>query len=172
VAQAIDSIFVLASLAAAWSDARTRRIPNGLTFGLIAFGVGAHGITGGWLAGLESLGLATIVIVVGSFVHSRHWLSGGDIKLIAAGGAVFGYPSVVLFLLLTGLAGGVLSAVVATRQRRLVGTLNQIVHFVLVPGMPLEASTEHGTLPYGLAIAAGASLTTLSLCFRGLRLPL
>jgi prepilin peptidase CpaA len=172
VERVFEGIFVLAALAAAWSDARTRRIPNALTLSLIAFGIAAHGIAGGWLGALESFALAAAAIVVGSIVHSRHWLGGGDIKLIAAGVAVFGSSGALPFLVFTAMAGGVVAAAVALHQHRFVGTLSNIAYSAIVPGISLQASREYGTVPYGLAIAAGATLATLSQCFTGLRLTL
>ena len=170
--QAVDGFFVLASLAAAWSDVRTRRVPNALTLSLIAFGITAQAITGGWLASLESLGLAALTIAIGSFVFARGWLAGGDIKLLAGGVAVFGYPAALDFLIFTALFGGVLASAVAVYQRRLTETLTHITISAIVPGMPLQVSKQYGSLPYGLAIAASAIFITLSRCFTGQHLPI
>jgi prepilin peptidase CpaA len=139
---------------------------------LIGFGVVAHAFIGGWAACAQSLGLAVATILAGSFLYARGWLAGGDIKLIAAGAAVFGTSATLDFLFFTALAGGVLAATVAVRQRRLVATLQQMTCSLVVPGMRLQASTEHGFIPYGLAIAAGGAAVTLTRCFTGLRLPL
>lgn len=170
--RAIDGLFVIAALAAAWSDVRTRRIPNALTFALIAFGVASHLATGGLLSALESLGLAAAVIAVGSFVYARGWLAGGDIKLLAAGVTVFGWPAAIDFLLFTGLAGGLLAVAVALRQNRLVRMLSHITSTLVRPGTPVQPSRGYASLPYGVAIAGGALLITLTRCFTGLRLPL
>jgi prepilin peptidase CpaA len=168
----LDAVFVLASLAAACSDARTRRIPNALTLSLIAFGIAGHLTIGGWNAAAPALGLALGTIVVGSFAYERHWLAGGDIKLLAAGAAVFSTSATLDFFFYTALAGGALAAFTALYQRRLIGTLRNVSWSLALPGTPLEPSREHGSLPYGLAICAGAALATLANGFMGLRLPL
>ena len=169
--QALEAAFVLASFAAAWSDVRTRRIPNALSFGLIASAIIAHLVSGGLSQACVSLVLALATIILGTFVYERGWLAGGDIKLIAGGVAVFSVASTIDFLLLTCMAGGMLAILAATRQRRLFGTLRAVTMSLTVPGMPLTANANHGSLPYGLAICAGALLTTLS-HNTGLRLPL
>jgi prepilin peptidase CpaA len=170
--RAIEGFFVLATFFAAWNDVRTRRIPNALTLGLIALGVAGHLLTAGWLSALESLALAASFIVVGSFAYSRRWLAGGDIKLLAAGIAVFGYPDMLGFLLFTGLFGGVLAIAVAMRQHRLFRMLTQMTYSVVVPGIPFQPAHKYASVPYGVAIAGGAVLIFLSRCFTGLPLPL
>jgi prepilin peptidase CpaA len=151
---------------------RTRRIPNPLTFCLVAFGICASGISGGWAGALESSGLVAATILVGSVIYARRWLAGGDIKLIAAGVAVFGYQSSLEFLCFTALCGGVLATVVALRQRRLIRLVEQISYGFMLSGTSMQASKQYGSVPYGLAIAAGAAVVMLSQYFTGLRLPL
>jgi prepilin peptidase CpaA len=169
--QALEAAFVLASFAAAWNDARTRRIPNALTFALIAFGVLAHFLTGGAAASSASLFLALTTIVGGTFVYERGWLAGGDIKLLAGGAAVFGMPATLHFFLFSAIAGGALAVIAAARQRRLFVALRTITTSIMVPGVPLRTDPNYGSLPYGLAICAGALLTMVSYD-TGLRLPL
>jgi prepilin peptidase CpaA len=116
--------------------------------------------------------LGATTIVIGSFVHDRQWFAGGDVKLIAAGAAVFGSSGTIDFLLLTALAGGLLAAATALKQRRLVTVLGQVGSRFTPSGAGLQPSTEYGALPYGIAIASGAFLVTIAGYFTGLRLPL
>lgn len=128
--------------------------------------------TAGWAAALVAFLLASATIVLGSLLHARGWLGGGDVKLIAAGAAVFGYPATVDFILYTCLAGGILAGVVAKRQRRLPGVLANVGTSALVPGMRLEVQSQYGSLPYSFAVVAGATIVLLSHYLTGLRLPL
>jgi prepilin peptidase CpaA len=153
--------FVLASFVAAWSDARTRRIPNALTISVIAFAVVAQAVVAGWAAAFVALALAAAVVLAGSLVHARGWLGGGDVKLIAGGAAAFGYPATLEFILYTLLAGGVFASILALRQQRLVGVLATIVTNGVTPSRPGPGGgLEHGTLPYSFAIAAAALVLT------------
>ncbi len=88
---------VIATAVAAWTDARTGRIPNWLTFGLLGgafvwhFVVGfsfGHSWRGAFLGlGGSALG-ALLCVAVPAFMYSRGAIGGGDLKLFAALGAL------------------------------------------------------------------------------------
>lgn len=84
---------ILVSLVAAITDSRTGRIPNWLTIGAAALGVGLHGIFVGTRAsGMSLLGLV-LAVTVPFFLYrasNGRAIGGGDVKLFAALGALLG----------------------------------------------------------------------------------
>jgi prepilin peptidase CpaA len=178
---------LLLLLAAAWSDIRSRRIPNVLVFPGAIAGVllhtllpqemGALGILGS-LAGLGT-GLALLLPL-----YLLRIMGAGDVKLMAMTGAFLGAQETVTALLCVLLAGGVLALGAALWQGKL-GVLWRNLNVMLlgalaggaITGLPVsgkpgeaiggdgaadtvedavESTTESaGTLPYGVAIAAG-----------------
>jgi prepilin peptidase CpaA len=174
---------LLLLLAAAWSDIRSRRIPNFLVFPGAIIGVlshallpqemGALGILGslaGWGTGLALLLPLYLLRIMGA----------GDVKLMAMTGAFLGAQETVGALLCVLLAGGVLALAAALWQGKL-GVLWRNLNVMLlgalaggsmiglpVSGKPGEGAAKNyaedteestaesaGSLPYGVAIAAG-----------------
>ena len=83
----------LASAAAAWTDHRTGRIPNGLTLLTAATGLTMYGAMGGVrLLTISALGLIVGIAVPAILykVSSGKAIGGGDVKLFAALGTLLG----------------------------------------------------------------------------------
>jgi prepilin peptidase CpaA len=88
----------------------------------------------------------------------------GDVKLMAAVGAIVGPPLVFSAFVCTCLAGGVLAIVVAVRRRRLGATLTQTGRLVAAPGAApgeIKAATAASRFAYGPAIAIGSLVAVL-----------
>jgi prepilin peptidase CpaA len=110
-------LFVLLFVAAV-IDARHRRIPNWLTFGLLLAGLGraiAFGSTG-------SIENSLLGILVGGSIplvlFAISALGGGDVKLLAAVGAWIGPGPVFTVFCVEAVVGLVIVLVQATAQRR------------------------------------------------------
>ena len=151
-------------VAATVIDVRTRRIPNLLTAAMAATGIGmaATGASG------VSLAAAALGIVVGFALmlpgHALGATGAGDVKLMAAVGAIVGPVIVLKAFLFTGVAGGVLAILVAVRRRRLGATLAATGHMVAAPADTpgLVRSAGAGSrFAYGPAIAIGSVLAVL-----------
>ncbi len=106
-----------------------------------------------------SLLLAALVFAALALLHARGWLGGGDVKLAAGVAAGLAPQAVLLFLVVTGIAGGVLAAAhlvlrgLTFRPRRLVKLAG--------PRRVWRAErwriARHAPLPYGVAIACGGA---------------
>jgi prepilin peptidase CpaA len=138
------------------SDVRTRKIPNALPITLAVFGL-AMGALGGWRGFASSLAAGLLLLVIGTLPFGLGLIGGGDIKLLAACGSVFGLSQVLPLVLYTALMGGVLALVVAAVTGELRAVLARVRHAVAPqlggPG-PL---TKRLRLPYAVAIAAGVA---------------
>lgn len=142
---------------AAYTDLRARRIPNLLTLSgipvalaLQSFG-GSAAILSGLLAVLIALGVSFPLFAVGAF-------GGGDGKLLMLAGAFLGTDRFLTALLVTGVAGGVLSVVEIVRRKAVVRTLFNMHELVAVgaSGSRTISAPDSITVPYGVAIAVGA----------------
>ena len=109
-------------------------------------------------AALAALGCAAAVLLVGALLFSRGLIGGGDVKLLAAAALWAGPSAIPTLLLLTGLFGGLLCLVLLTP----LGT-----HFAAVGQVVLDRANAPGdgkkpaVVPYGVAIAAAAVVTTI-----------
>ncbi|TAM56270.1 hypothetical protein EPN52_14225 [bacterium] len=158
------AVAAVAVTVAVVTDVRSRRIPNWLTAGLT---LAALVLTA--FAGIHSLlvALATmsVTFVLGTLAFACGWLGGGDVKLIAALGAVLGWPDTAALLLYTAIGGGLLALIVAGAAGRLGSTLRATFALalpLLYPGVAATAPTEGVKLPYAVAIAFGTLCVAVS----------
>jgi prepilin peptidase CpaA len=144
----------LAAAVASWTDVLYRRVPNWLV-GLTALGGLAMGFLDGGLAVLSSQALHMVIVLVAGMVLFRFGLfGGGDAKFYSAVAAWFVLPKAVLLLLSITSSGLVLLIAwfAYRRLRRLpIGKSSDGTHF--------------DSLPYGIAIGAGAVFAILSPTF-------
>lgn len=156
------ALVLLASLFAAISDLRTRRVPNALVGALFVSGLGLSAFSG-WQSVLADLAIVAIVIVAGTFAFSLKLIGGGDIKLLAAAAGTLGYPSGGNFLVLTLLCGGVVAVAFSAMRGRLSATFSNVRAMALpVFAGAAPARPQAGlAMPYAVAIFAGALCTAL-----------
>ena len=150
---------ILASIAA-WTDLRSRRIPNWLTVPAAVIGVVASTILGGW-SGLKAslLGIGLGLALLLPFVLLRS-LGAGDWKLAGAMGAFVGHQKLIDFLLGSILIAGIMALVLVIYKRQLGQTLRNIGH-ILASLVTFRLPSERVTLdnpqslkiPYGVALA-------------------
>ena len=154
-----------AGIAATVVDIRQRRVPNVLTMGLASVGLvlamaGVSGVTvGGALGGL-ALGLALLLPA-----HVFGATGAGDVKLLAAFGALLGPGGVFEAFLRAAILGGVMALAVALWRGRLRETLYGTAMLVTTRNRAVTAIIEHpaanNRFPYAPAIACGAVLVVL-----------
>jgi prepilin peptidase CpaA len=149
-----NGLLVMVLAAAVVADVRTRRIPNVLTFPFMLAGLALNAASGGidgLIRGVFGLLLGAAILLV---PVAMRWWGAGDLKLLAAVGAIGGPMFVLWCALFAMIAGGMFAAVTAARRRQLAP---------IVAGLAVDLWTQqkpHATSglrnPYSLAIAAGA----------------
>jgi prepilin peptidase CpaA len=149
---------------AAARDVATRLIPDGISIGIAAIGLGSR-MFEGWAEAATSLGVALGLFFFLMLLSMRGFIGGGDVKLMGAMAAGLAPGQTWTFVVATVLAGGVLG-VAYLLGRRIVPEPS------LVPGGPMlrrvlavEARRvrRRGPLPYAVAIAAGGVFLLLSI---------
>ena len=150
------------------TDLRSSRIPNWLTFPAMGFALVAHA----WLGGLQGaiFSLAGLGAGLGLFllIHLSGSIGAGDVKLMAALGALIGPYGAISSGWLAIVVGGVYALGAMCYQWGFVTTGRKLAYATqgafLVGGM---AWTQELTLPfrlrYGLAVAGGTLLFELGL---------
>lgn len=151
---AVRILLSLIVIPAAVLDLKTRRIPNWLSLSGVALGLILNVFlfeTDGLWFSLKGLGLAFAVYFV---LYLLHAMGAGDVKLMAAIGAVAGPGGWLWLLVLTCLAGAVVGLVVIAAKGRLRKTFENILVILI--------SFRHGQLPYKenpqLDVRSGESL--------------
>ena len=122
----IEVILLLAVLVATVTDLRSRRIPNWLTVSTLVLGFALNALIaypspseGVWLA---AKGFA-FAFALNMVMYLLHMTGAGDVKLLAAVGAMVGCSDFVGIFLLTALIGGVLAIVLMAVKGRVRQTL-------------------------------------------------
>jgi prepilin peptidase CpaA len=150
---------LLLALCAYW-DLRYRKIPNWATLPAIVLGLGMNGLVLGW-GGMKASGLGLLVgfgALLVLFVLS--WMGGGDVKLMAAVGALKGYPFVVSALFYSLIVGVVIGVAMLIWNRKTLRTFKNLFFVVasrvspLVPRRDIKRE-ETQKIPFGLAIVLG-----------------
>ena len=151
---------VLLALIAAWTDFRSRRIPNWLTLSGLLAGMAANTVFGGWTglkASLLGAGLGLVLLLPFVLVRS---LGAGDWKLAGALGAFVG-PGILMDLLLFSiLVAGVMAVILIIYKKRVRQTLRNIGHILIslvtfrLPGTQVSLDDPNSLkVPYGVALA-------------------
>jgi prepilin peptidase CpaA len=150
--------------AAVLIDVRSRRIPNWLTAVMAAAGfLMAVGGFSGLTLTQAALGFATglLLMLPG---HALGATGAGDVKLMAAIGAIVGPSTVFSAFLATAVAGGLLAVFVAFRRGRLHATLDGTRQLIASPTQgkqAVESAGKSNRFAYGPAIAVGTMIAVL-----------
>jgi leader peptidase (prepilin peptidase)/N-methyltransferase len=146
---------ILLCISCAWIDAKFRIIPDALTWPAVFYGILLHGlmpsacgaqsaIAGALYAFLSALlpaAFLSVFSIAGRKLTGKDVLGWGDVKFIAACGALLGFPGA-LFVLLSGSLSGTAYGVILAKIRR----------------KPLSRCS----IAFGPFLAAGAVIWTLA----------
>ncbi|MEX0618123.1 MAG: prepilin peptidase [Pseudohongiellaceae bacterium] len=160
LAPLIVSIMIL--LPAVVIDFRSRRIPNVLCVVGFLAGAGLHGLMTGW-GGVAASCVAGVVVLAVMFpLFVIGWFGAGDVKLVAAMGAVAGSVTDAAAILATVfIAGGLLALLMSLYHRGPKQTFWNFhipVNLVVVNRHTADCpdASIPLVLPYSLAIAGGS----------------
>jgi prepilin peptidase CpaA len=167
----ISGLYLLISA----NDICYREIPNKFIIIITVIGIGILVTNGDWLEGFTTLGFAIATFLVLALLCMAGKFGGGDVKLLTASVLLVGASSFLDFLLLTALAGGVLSLV-------------YLAAFLTLKALPLSSAAapipsrkalksrlhllwrierrrilRRSSIPYGVAISAGSILSLAAL---------
>ena len=138
------------AIVAGLKDLTSMTIPNWIS-GLLILGFFPTALISG-LAPMEMaahVGVGLLALFVGAGVFALRWIGGGDAKLIAASCLWLGLSGSGMFLLWTGVFGGLFCLALLFARfyaRPYVGAF---------PGWTVRLLEPKGDIPYGVAIAAG-----------------
>jgi prepilin peptidase CpaA len=120
----LDAVLLAVVLIAAVYDIRFRRIPNWLTAAGTLAGLGLNTfLYRGWPGlRLSLLGLA-LGFGVYFLLYLLHAMGAGDVKLMAAVGAMVGWRNWFAIFVISSVMGGATALILAARRRRLKKTL-------------------------------------------------
>lgn len=171
----IVAAVIWAMVAAAW-DLRTRRIPNWMTFPAALLGMVLNLALGGgaglWRSALGTLtGLALLIVP-----FAMGGMGAGDVKMLAAVGAIGGPAFAFSTFLYGSIAGGAIALVLISARHwtawRASGSASAAPtnaesagadSVIAQPSTAASPKTQYSrlTFPYGVAILAGAIVTSI-----------
>lgn len=164
----VVTLLLVSCLAAAVWDFRFRRIPNWLVLSALILGFGVNILVFGFgypglLGSLAGMGLALLVYMPLYIIRA---MGAGDVKLMAAIGAIIGPLNWLLLFLCTALLGGLIALVFIFfrgRARQTLGNVffmtNEIFHLraPYLTNKQLDVKSGKGaSLPHGVTIFFGA----------------
>jgi prepilin peptidase CpaA len=164
-------LLLLFVTAAALFDLRERRIPNWLSLGGLALGFGLnfllHQLSGLWQS-LVGLVLAFLVYFA---LYLLRAMGAGDVKMMAAVGAMVGPRSWLIIFFLTALIGGLLGIVLVLWRRRFRRTVSNLGYLIYELIHLRPPHLRHGELDVsrGLGLPHAVSVALGSLLFVALR---
>ena len=173
---------IVVGLAAAVSDATTGRIPNRLTYPAIGLGL----LLGAWGGGASGLLVSALGLVAASILFLiaflRGYAGGGDVKIMAALGALVALPTALSVLAHALLVGAVMAVLGIVWRDRAADLSTRLFGFVLalpgglgrilgLPGPDGETAAEGPPEP-GVRFGVAAGLGVVwAFAPTGLRLP-
>jgi prepilin peptidase CpaA len=162
VSAPLSVILVAVLFLAVWYDVTERRLPNWITVGglLVALvvrgGFGLDVLWAGLLGGGLGLALGFIFFVSGA-------MGAGDGKFLAAVGALLGLQTFLWCLPLIGVFGGLVALAATISNGTVRATLLRLKELVLylvsfgrLGDVRTVSTPGAATVPYGVAVAAGA----------------
>jgi len=150
-----------------WSDAKYRRLPNALTLGGLAAGLGVQAGFWGWGGfkdGLAAAGVAVLFLLLPFLLRAA---GAGDLKMLAACGAFVGLRETPLFLIAVSFAGLFVAVAMLLTRKVTAARLKHAFRCVFDWRYDRAAGRaalppkddERARVPFGIAIALGTWFT-------------
>ena len=133
------------------ADLTTMKIPNWISLALLVGFLPAAFTVGLPLSTIAvHIGVGMLAFVIGMGMYALRWLGGGDCKVMAAACLWLGLQGSGMFLLWTGLMGGLFCLAL------LFARFHSRPYLLGAPGWVVGLMEPRGDIPYGVAICAGA----------------
>lgn len=139
---------------AALQDSVMLKISNYLVIAVLLLGITAAVVAGPRLGLWENGVNFVIALAIGTFLFGRGILGGGDVKLFAATVLWFDFEGALRLLMFTAISGGVLALLII---------IARVVPWPDALQRRVRVLQPKAGIPYGIAIAAGAIITSLFL---------
>lgn len=146
------SLAATAASIALVTDLRHRRIPNWLTLSALLTGIFVNLWLRGVDGGMQALAGAAIGFCVLIPFYAIRAVGAGDVKLLAAIGALVGPAGLIPVAVYGGLVGGIMSVYLLARHHRLSFVVQQALMMRMLP------APSGIKAPYAVAIAGGVYL--------------
>ena len=144
-------LFPAAMAFAGAMDFFTMTIPNRISVALIAGFAVAAVFAGMPLMAIGNHVLAgALFLVIGIFMFSMGWLGGGDAKLLAAAALWLGFESILPYVVMVSIFGGMLATVILAYR----GMIPPV--WVTGQEWAMRLHDRKGGIPYGIALAGAA----------------
>lgn len=166
-----ELVFFAVLIVSAWTDIARGHVYNWVTFPgiMLGFGLAVLSCLDTGQAGpvVSSLaGLAIGFAALGLFCWKGH-VGAGDVKLMAAVGALQGYPAIMGILFYSALVGSILGIVTVLTRGEFWARLRGAGQALVLKSATAPVATEAGaaatpggvTIPFGFAIAVGGMYT-------------
>ena len=163
----VEAVLIALVLCAAVYDVRYRRIPNWLTVAGVLVGLALNGFLDQGRPGLfvsSLLGLA-IAFAVYFVLYALRAMGAGDVKLMAAVGAIVGWPNWFGIFIVTAIVGGIMALILVAARGRVKRTFWNVGYILseMKSGRPAYMGKEELDvkspkalgLPHGAVIAVG-----------------
>jgi prepilin peptidase CpaA len=163
----VQAVLIAVVLAAAVYDVRYRRIPNWLSLAGVLIGVALNGFLDQERPGLFVSSLLGLAIAFGVYfiLYALRAMGAGDVKLMAAVGAIVGWPDWLGVFIVTAILGGIMAFIVVVARGRVKKTFWNVAFILseLRGGRPAYMRREELDvknpkalgLPHGAVIAVG-----------------
>lgn len=156
-----DVVLILLVVAAGLFDVHTSKVPNALTYPAVVAGLALSPLDGGW----PGVGRSVLGLVVGFapffVLYLRGGMGGGDVKLMAAVGAIKGFPFIVNAMIASILVGGFFAIALAIWERQVLNALRFVgisVARIFYPALePIRLEVKR-PIPFAAAICLGTFL--------------
>ncbi len=163
----VEAVLLALVLGAAVYDVRYRRIPNWLTVAGVLVGVALNGFLDQGRPGLLVSSLLGLAIAFGVYfvLYTLRAMGAGNVKLMAAVGAMVGWPDWFGIFVITAIIGGVMALILVIARGRVKKTFWNVAFILseLKGGRPAYMRREELDvkspkslgLPHGAVIAVG-----------------
>ena len=137
------------------TDLRSRRIPNALTFPSVAVGLALNSVLFGFDGLRDSASGCGLGLVMLLPLFVLRWMGAGDVKLMAAIGALKGPEFVFYACLWSAIFGGAIALIGLVKSQRLGLALQHLYYSRLMPQAGGSFMQQAWRMPYAPAIALG-----------------